>query len=160
MPLPCTASFAWQQHSSHGSRHTRCHWLQPPLSATLPLLAKPLQVAFQLYEDAPQELRSRLWMAVLEHPELCKEYQASRGWQGVGAVCVWGGGGTIPRCLCLCCLPWDGFCVGSTLELWQGQGQAFCAVPDATHPPTQHVPLPCRCWRWCCSSSDSMPPAA
>lgn len=34
-----------------------------------------LQVAFQLYEDAPQELRSRLWMAVLEHPELCAEYQ-------------------------------------------------------------------------------------
>ena len=32
-------------------------------------------MAFQLYEDAPQELRSRLWMAVLEHPELCAEYQ-------------------------------------------------------------------------------------
>lgn len=38
-----------------------------------PLLA---QVAFQLYEDAPQELRSRLWMALLEHPELVSEYQA------------------------------------------------------------------------------------
>ncbi|KAL4457570.1 hypothetical protein ABPG75_012435 [Micractinium tetrahymenae] len=34
-----------------------------------------VQVAFQLYEDAPQELRSRLWMAVLEHPELVHEYQ-------------------------------------------------------------------------------------
>lgn len=32
-------------------------------------------MAFQLYEDAPQELRSRLWMALLEHPELCAEYQ-------------------------------------------------------------------------------------
>lgn len=41
----------------------------------LPTVAN-CQVAFQLYEDAPQELRSRLWMAVLEHPELCKEYQA------------------------------------------------------------------------------------
>jgi len=40
------------------------------------------QVAFQLYEDAPQELRSRLWMAVLEHPELCGEYQARAGWAG------------------------------------------------------------------------------
>ncbi|KAI3426937.1 hypothetical protein D9Q98_006881 [Chlorella vulgaris] len=35
-----------------------------------------VQVAFQLYEDAPQDLRSRLWIAVLEHPELCNEYQA------------------------------------------------------------------------------------
>ena len=40
-----------------------------------PLHASPTQVAFQLYEDAPQELRSRLWMALLEHPELCGEYQ-------------------------------------------------------------------------------------
>lgn len=36
-----------------------------------------VQVAFQLYEDAPQDLRSRLWIAVLEHPELCNEYQVS-----------------------------------------------------------------------------------
>ncbi|GAB4814895.1 hypothetical protein N2152v2_001941 [Parachlorella kessleri] len=35
-----------------------------------------VQVGFQLYEDSPQELRSRLWMALLEHPDLVGEYQA------------------------------------------------------------------------------------
>lgn len=45
------------------------------LALSPPINQSPLQVAFQLYEDAPQELRSRLWMAVLEHPELCTEYQ-------------------------------------------------------------------------------------
>jgi hypothetical protein len=34
-----------------------------------------VQVGFQLYEDAPQELRSRLWMAILEHPKLVSDYQ-------------------------------------------------------------------------------------
>ena len=43
-----------------------------------------VQVGFQLYEDSPQELRSRLWMALLEHPDLVGEYQV-RGpvlWHG------------------------------------------------------------------------------
>lgn len=35
-----------------------------------------VQVGFQLYEDAPQELRSRLWMALLHHPELSVRFQA------------------------------------------------------------------------------------
>lgn len=35
-----------------------------------------VQVGFQLYEDAPQELRSRLWMALLEHPELVARHRA------------------------------------------------------------------------------------
>lgn len=35
-----------------------------------------VQVGFQVYEDAPQELRSRLWMALLQHPELVERYQA------------------------------------------------------------------------------------
>lgn len=29
-----------------------------------------VQLGGQLWEDAPQELRSRLWTALLEHPEL------------------------------------------------------------------------------------------
>lgn len=38
-----------------------------------------VQVGCQLYEDSPQELRSRLWTALLEHPELVTEYQV--GWR-------------------------------------------------------------------------------
>lgn len=34
-----------------------------------------VQIGFQLYEDAPQELRSRLWMALLRHPELAVRYK-------------------------------------------------------------------------------------
>ena len=29
-----------------------------------------VQMGSELWEDAPQELRSRLWMALLDHPEL------------------------------------------------------------------------------------------
>ena len=70
------------------------------------------QVAFQLYEDAPQELRSRLWMAVLEHPELCKEYQAGLArhcWRG--ARCrrpLRYSSGCIP--LLACCRRWQQHC--------------------------------------------------
>ena len=32
-------------------------------------------MGWQCYEDSPQELRSRLWMALLEHPQLVAEYQ-------------------------------------------------------------------------------------
>jgi hypothetical protein len=35
-----------------------------------------VQVGLALYEDAPQELRSRLWMALLEHPELGERYHS------------------------------------------------------------------------------------
>lgn len=35
-----------------------------------------VQIGFQLYEDAPQELRSRLWMALLQHPELAAQYKS------------------------------------------------------------------------------------
>jgi hypothetical protein len=35
-----------------------------------------VQIGFQVYEDAPQELRSRLWMALLQHPELVERFQA------------------------------------------------------------------------------------
>lgn len=38
-----------------------------------------VQVGAQCYEDSPQELRSRLWMAILEHPELVTEYQVGGG---------------------------------------------------------------------------------
>eukprot|EP00887_Chlorella_sp_A99_P003329 scaffold26.g3329.t1 len=44
-----------------------------------------VQVGFVLYEDAPQELRSRLWMAVLEHPELVSEFKALRAAATAGA---------------------------------------------------------------------------
>lgn len=60
-----------------GGRCPRLHSPNQPNSPActhLPAPTRLRQVAFQLYEDAPQELRSRLWMAVLEHPELCKEY--------------------------------------------------------------------------------------
>jgi len=35
-----------------------------------------VQVGFQLFEDSPQELRSRLWMALLHHPELAERFQS------------------------------------------------------------------------------------
>jgi Rab-GTPase-TBC domain len=35
-----------------------------------------VQIGFQVYEDAPQELRSRLWMALLQQPELVERFQA------------------------------------------------------------------------------------
>jgi len=35
-----------------------------------------VQIGFQVMEDAPQELRSRLWMALLQHPELAERFQA------------------------------------------------------------------------------------
>jgi hypothetical protein len=35
-----------------------------------------VQVGDQLFEDAPQELRARLWMALLERPELVDRYRA------------------------------------------------------------------------------------
>jgi hypothetical protein len=35
-----------------------------------------VQVGPQLFEEAPQELRSRLWLALLQRPELCARYQA------------------------------------------------------------------------------------
>ncbi|KAG7673898.1 hypothetical protein KSW81_007078 [Nannochloris sp. 'desiccata'] len=35
-----------------------------------------VQIGFQVMEDAPQELRSRLWMALLQHPELVESFQA------------------------------------------------------------------------------------
>ncbi|RMZ55702.1 hypothetical protein APUTEX25_005743 [Auxenochlorella protothecoides] len=38
-----------------------------------------VQVGFQVYEDAPQELRSRLWMALLEHPGFVREHRRLMG---------------------------------------------------------------------------------
>lgn len=35
-----------------------------------------VQVGFQVHEDGPQELRSKLWMALLEHPEFSRQYTA------------------------------------------------------------------------------------
>ncbi len=35
-----------------------------------------VQIGFLVMEDSPQELRSRLWMALLEHPELVERFQA------------------------------------------------------------------------------------
>ena len=35
-----------------------------------------VQVGFQVHEESPQELRSKLWMALLEHPEFSRQYTA------------------------------------------------------------------------------------
>ena len=53
-----------------------------------------VQVGFQCYEDAPQELRSRLWMALLQHPELVERYHAVEraGCQEGGGDGDWRGG--------------------------------------------------------------------
>lgn len=50
-----------------------------------------VQVGCQLYEDSPQELRSRLWTALLEHPELVTEYQVGRWHFFLCSTCVWQG---------------------------------------------------------------------
>lgn len=34
-----------------------------------------VQIGPQLVEEAPQELRSRLWLALIANPELCHTYQ-------------------------------------------------------------------------------------
>lgn len=38
-------------------------------------MAVDVQIGFQLYEDAPQELRSRLWMVLLHHPEVVEKFR-------------------------------------------------------------------------------------
>ena len=42
------------------------------------IFARPRQLGPVLYEDAPQELRSRLWMALLADPSLTGNLQAER----------------------------------------------------------------------------------
>ena len=49
-----------------------CHATRPRCCA------RPRQLGPVLYEDAPQELRSRLWMALLADPSLTGNLQAER----------------------------------------------------------------------------------
>ena len=40
-----------------------------------------VQIGPQLVEEAPQELRSRLWLALIDNPQLCHTYDE-------GKVCI------------------------------------------------------------------------
>ena len=76
-----------------------------------------VQVGLELYEGIPQEWRSRLWTALLQHPSCASgfgEITVRCCWLGTAFRCCWLG--TVFRCCCLgtafrCC--WLGTVFGA-----------------------------------------------